>query len=94
MVGERLAAARDRAGLTQVDLADALGDRYDQAMISRVEYGQKRLRIDGAVAAARALGVSLDDLVGLTDDPTPAAALAAEVRELRTPPSASAPPPR
>lgn len=75
MFGERLRETRKRAGLLQVDLAVALGDRYDHSMISRVESGHKSLRLDGAVNAARELGVSLDYLVGLTDDPTPYAEL-------------------
>ncbi len=75
MLGKRLATARERAGLKQVELAVALGDRYDQAMISRVESGQKRLRFDGATKAARELGVSLDYLAGLTNNPEPAATL-------------------
>ena len=82
-----MAAARKRAGLRQVDLADALGDRYDQTMISHVESGHSALLMDGAVKAARKLGVSLDYLVGLTDDPTPLAELliegiTAEIRQL------------
>ena len=75
MLGQRLAASRQRAGLKQVELAVALGPRYDQAMISRVESGQKELRFRGAVNAARELNVSLDYLAGLTDEPTPAALL-------------------
>ena len=82
MLGKRLATARERAGLKQVELAVALGDRYDQAMISRVESGQKRLRFDGVTKAARELGISLDYLAGLTNDPTPAARLAARITEL------------
>ena len=89
MLGTRLAAARARAGLTQAALAAALGPRYDQAMISRVEAGHKQLRFDGVVTAARTLQVSLDYLAGLTDDLEPAARLAddlaherARVREL------------
>ncbi len=82
-----MAAARKRAGLRQVDLAVALGDRYDQTMISHVESGHSALLMDGAVKAARKLGVSLDYLVGLTDDPTPSAELlikgiTAEIRQL------------
>ena len=72
IIGARLVEARKRAGLAQVDLAVALGARYDQPMISNVETGRRSLRLDGAVNAARELGVSLDYLVGLTDDPTPA----------------------
>ena len=73
MIGERLAVARKRAGLAQVELAAALGDRYDQSMISQVESGQKTLRYDGLVKAVKELDISLDYLFGLTDDPTPAA---------------------
>ena len=77
MRGDRLRAARSKAGLTQTELAVALGDRYTGSMISMVEHGHSALLLDGATAAARELGVSLDYLVGLTDDPRPAAELAA-----------------
>ena len=79
MFGQRLAASRERAGLKQVELAVALGPRYDQAMISRVESGKKQLRFSGAVKAARELNVSLDYLAGLTDDPSPSAKLVSEL---------------
>ena len=75
MVGQRLAEARRRAGLVQAELAAELGDRYDQTVISAVEHDRSSLRLEGATIAARALGVSLDYLVGLTDDPTPSAQL-------------------
>lgn len=73
MLGERLAEARKRAGLSQVELAVAMGERYDQKMVSHVERGRSSLRSDGLVNAAKELGVSTDYLLGLTDDPTPAA---------------------
>ena len=73
MIGERLAKARKAAGMAQVELAVALGGRYDNTMISHVEHGRSSLLLDGAVRAAKELGVSLDYLTGLTDDPTPAA---------------------
>ncbi len=83
MFGKRLAASRERAGLTQRELAAALGARYDQAMVSRVESGYKGLRFDGVVKAARELQVSVDYLAGLTDDPEPAARLAGELAHHR-----------
>ncbi len=43
MLGERLAAARKRAGLAQVELAVEMGDRYDQTMISHVGIGSLRI---------------------------------------------------
>ena len=85
MLGSRILAARRRAGMMQVELAVAMGDRYDQTMISHVEHDRAGLVSDGLASAARALDVSADYLLGLTDDPTPASslvpALASEVRE-------------
>ena len=75
MIGERLAESRKRRGLLQVDLAVALGDRYDQTMISAVERGRSSLLSDGLANAARALQVSTDYLLGLTDDSTPSTQL-------------------
>ena len=75
MLGQRLAAARKGARLRQADLPVSLGDPYDQTMISHVESVHSVLLLDWAVKAARKLGVSLDYLVGLTDDPTPSAEL-------------------
>ena len=83
MFGERLAASRQRAGLRQVELAVALGDRYSQSMISMVETGQRELRADGVMLAARELDVSTDFLYGLTDHPAPAATLASELAQER-----------
>ena len=68
--------------MAQVDLAVALGDRYNHSVISKVEHGKSALRLEGAVKAAQTLGVSLDYLTGLTDEPTPSAQLAARVSEL------------
>ena len=73
MIGDRLRKARKAAGLAQVELAVAMGDRYNGQMISMVENNHSGLLMDGAVKAAQELGVSLDYLTGLTDDPTPAA---------------------
>ncbi len=73
ILGQRLAKARRRAGLAQVELAAALGDRYSQSVISDVERGRSGLLFDGLTNAARELNVSLDYLAGLTDEPTPAA---------------------
>ena len=82
VLAERMTEARKRAGLRQVELAVALGNRYDHTVISAVEHGRSSLRLDGLTAAARELEVSTDYLLGLTDDPTPSARLAAKVSEL------------
>ena len=69
MLAVRLAQSRKIAGLSQGQLAAAMGDRYDQTMISHVEKGRSGLLGDGLSEAARVLGVSIDYLLGLTDDP-------------------------
>ena len=69
MLGVRLARARKRAKLAQVELAVAMGERYDQTMISHVESGRAGLVADGIARAACALNTSSDYLLGLTDDP-------------------------
>lgn len=62
-------------------------------MISNVEHGRSAMLLDGATAAARELGVSLDWLVGLADTPTPPADLdrervrLARVKRLARPPA-------
>lgn len=84
MLGKRLAASRERAGLNQTQLAAELGPRYDQAMVSRVESGLKHMRFDGIIRAANVLQVSIDYLAGLTDDPEPAARLAETLRRERS----------
>ena len=75
MLGLRLASARKRLGLSQVQLAVAMGPRYDQSMISHVEAGRSKLAVDGLTTAALVLGVSIDYLLGLTDNPSPAMSL-------------------
>ena len=70
--GSRLAEARKRAGLRQVELAVEMGEDYTQSMVSHVESGRRTPQLDRAARAAQALKVSLDYLAGLTDDPTPA----------------------
>ena len=51
-----------------MDLAIALGDLYDQTMISHVESGHSALLLEGAVKPACELGVSLDNPLRLTED--------------------------
>ena len=76
MLGDRIASARKRAGISQRKLAGAMGERYDQTMISHVESGRSGLVGEGLSKVATVLEVSIDYLFGLTDDPTPAGLLA------------------
>ena len=75
MVGARIAQARRGAQMKQVDLAVAMGDSMSQSMISMIETGRLLPSFGRATQVAQALGVSLDWIAGLTDDPTPAAEL-------------------
>ena len=61
VIGENTRMYRERAGLTQADLAERVG--VGTAFISRVERGQKRMRVETLVAVAEALNVSVDLLL-------------------------------
>ena len=61
VIGENTRKYRERAGLTQAALAEQVG--VGTAFISRVERGQKRMRIDTMMAVAQALNVSVDLLL-------------------------------
>jgi transcriptional regulator with XRE-family HTH domain len=63
--GQRLADARERAGLTQQQLADKL--RTSQRALARWERDPVALRPDQLFILADALGVSLDHLIGRAD---------------------------
>jgi transcriptional regulator with XRE-family HTH domain len=60
--GERLAQARESAGLTQLQLAEKLG--ATQRVITYWERGRVALRADQLNALADALGVTADFLLG------------------------------
>ena len=61
MIGLRLKAARERSGLTQQQLADALGLRHRQSIAS-IEAGDRRLTAREMIGAMQVLGVDLDYL--------------------------------
>ncbi len=61
VIGLRLKAARERSGLTQQELADALGLRHRQTIAS-IEAGDRRLSAREMIGAMRILGVDLDYL--------------------------------
>lgn len=60
-IGENIAKYRIVAGLTQAQLADKI--KVTPAFISRVERGEKRMKISTLVAAANSLQVSCDALI-------------------------------
>ena len=55
-------------------------------MISHVEHNRAALLADGLIKAAETLRVSVDYLLGLTDDPTPSTELREQVDELSAKP--------
>ena len=65
-VAERIRAIRQDNGQRLADVADATG--ICVASLSRIELGQKRLRVDDVFVIAEALGVYPADLFGFTDD--------------------------
>ncbi len=58
-IGRRLKAARDRAGLTQQQLADSLGLKHRQS-VARIEDGERALAANEFIMAMDVLGVDLD----------------------------------
>ena len=68
MIGERLFDLRKDAGLTQDELAEIL--RINKHSISSYERDKSEAPDAIKVAIAKHFGVSIDYLVGLTDDPT------------------------
>lgn len=65
--GDRAKSARLRAGLTQQQLCDRLGNSLDTSAITRIEAGQREPRLSEALAIARVLGFGLDDLAPTAD---------------------------
>jgi transcriptional regulator with XRE-family HTH domain len=78
VVGRQVAAARKalRPSVSQAELLkrlDALGVAMDQATLSNIETGKRRVRVDDLLAIAAALGIApLELLAGwLTNEPVP-----------------------
>lgn len=65
--GDRIRDARERAGMTQSQLADLCGMALQQ--IHRYESGKSDASGTGLKAIAEQLHVTTDYLLGLTDDP-------------------------
>jgi transcriptional regulator with XRE-family HTH domain len=62
--GIRLAKFRKTAGMSQQELADRIG--VAQPVISRYEKGQRKLYDDMLAELAKALGVTPNDILGIT----------------------------
>jgi transcriptional regulator with XRE-family HTH domain len=77
--GPRLARIRRERGITQVELAEAIGSI--QVVISNYERGKARPYADTVARIAEALGVTTDELLGRT--PLPESGLQRSRRFLR-----------
>lgn len=75
-LGSRIATARSRRGLSQVELAEAVG--LTQSAISRIESGERAVDSLELASLARHLGVSILDL--LEDQPLPEEVLQGSAR--------------
>ena len=64
---ERLRVLREQKNLTQSDLADRMGVKLRQ--YQRYEHGEQGLSMEGWIFLADFYNVSLDYLVGRSDDP-------------------------
>ena len=70
LLGQRIRELRERHGMSQAALARTLGASINA--INMLEVGSTRApHIDRLIALADLFHVSLDYLVGRTDDPTP-----------------------
>jgi transcriptional regulator with XRE-family HTH domain len=61
-LGSRVAALRKEQGLTQVQLAQAL--ELTQQMVASYEIGRRRIPVSLLPPLARALGTSVEELIG------------------------------
>ena len=66
-LGERIAALRYERGLTQVQLADALG--YSQQQVLSFEKGRRRVPVSALPELSWVLGVSVEELLGADSQP-------------------------
>jgi transcriptional regulator with XRE-family HTH domain len=66
-LGGRIAALRKEAGLTQAQLGEALG--ISQQHMASFEAGRRRVPVSALSLLGRALGVTVEDLLGDTAAP-------------------------
>ena len=83
LIAQRLKTARNMRGMTQQDVIDLL--HVDHAALSRWEKGAGTPRLETCVRFARALGISLDYLTGLSDTASPADQTARGARMMKLP---------
>jgi transcriptional regulator with XRE-family HTH domain len=66
-LGDRIATLRNERGLTQVQLAEILG--YSQQQVLSFEKGRRRVPVSALPTLSKALGVSVEELLGTESRP-------------------------
>ncbi len=66
-IGQRIGKARSKADETQQQLADALGVKRE--MVTYWENGTRNIKVEQLAAIAKRYGVSVDYLLGFTNEP-------------------------
>ena len=89
ILGERIHLARRRSGLSQVELATRAD--ISPTTLNRVELGRQKLYAETLVTLAQILGVSVDYLVGMTEDDRPRTRQDRQVDEDAPPPQPKRP---
>ncbi len=57
--GNRVAYFRNEKGVLQEELASSIG--MNRVVLSHIENGKRRLKLDDAIAIAKRLGISMDE---------------------------------
>lgn len=81
MPGNRLKQLREEFGFSQVELGNRLG--VTQQSVFAWEHGKTYPQIQTAITLSQIYGVTLDYLMGLSDDPQPAKEPAVSDSELK-----------
>lgn len=66
-IGQRIATAREKAGLSQTDLARRLG--VDQSIVNKIEKGTRAPSVFFVIGVSDACGMSTDDVLVATRSP-------------------------
>jgi transcriptional regulator with XRE-family HTH domain len=80
---KKLREARKAAGLTQIELAERLGEKASQSFVSKCERGERRIDIAELRAFCKAIGLSLGEFVSIVDQELEITTLA-ETRHIAT----------
>lgn len=78
VIGDRIRRARELRGMSQTQLAKEIGTAPSQ--VSMVEANQSGTSLRTAMAAAKALNISMDYLVGWVDEATPTREIVFDLR--------------